>query len=77
MEKPREAAYNASIIKMINQIAEQHNHLPPNEAVEFIRQHIHRFWAPSMMETLKEQSQSDSSQLHPIAKAFIKTERSI
>ncbi|MCW8864905.1 MAG: formate dehydrogenase subunit delta [Colwellia sp.] len=58
----------ASIIKMSNQIADNIGlHLPPEQAVLKVVEHIQLFWAASMKDTLIAYSKKEANQLNNIA----------
>jgi len=41
-----------NLVRMSNQIASNFEHLPTKDAAEAVAQHLHSFWAPSMLADL-------------------------
>jgi formate dehydrogenase subunit delta len=58
------------LIKMANQIAE--NFSFHADASERVANHLHRFWAPSMLQRLETQRQHEGSDLRPEVVAALK-----
>ncbi|MGP4020792.1 formate dehydrogenase subunit delta [Saccharopolyspora sp. 5N708] len=56
-------------VRMANEIAVQFPHLPPEQAVDIIADHIKMFWDPRMKAELHRYATSDPDTLHPLALA--------
>ena len=57
------------LMKMANQIAD--NLSFHDDAVERIADHLHRFWAPSMLQKIVEHEAAGAGGLNPAAKAAV------
>ena len=59
------------LVRMINQIAQFFDPYPPTEAVAGIKEHLHKFWDPSMRRELIGARQLLAPRLHPLANSAL------
>ena len=55
------------LVRMVNQIAQFFDAYPEAEAVAFVKEHLQKFWDPSMRKELLEARQLLAEHLHPLA----------
>ena len=60
-----------TLIKMANQIAANNEHFSPDDATDYVANHLRRFWARSMKQMIIDYVEQDGSQLSPVAKQAI------
>jgi len=59
------------LVRMVNQIAAFFEAYPPDEARDGVRQHLKRFWDPSMRAELIAARAQLEDALHPIARSAL------
>lgn len=60
-----------TLIKMANQIAANNGHFSPDDAADYVANHLRRFWARSMKQMIIDYVEQDGSQLSPVAKLAV------
>ena len=58
---------DASLVRMLNQIAQNFGYLPPGEAAAETANHLRQFWTPEMLEHLAEHLEAGGGDLSPVA----------
>lgn len=56
-------------VRMINDIAEQFGHVPPEQAAKEIAQHVTKFWDPRMKTDLRKRAANEPDSFDPLALA--------
>ena len=55
------------LVRMVNQIAQFFDAYPEGEAVAGVKEHLQKFWDPSMRKDLLDARQLLAARLHPLA----------
>jgi formate dehydrogenase subunit delta len=66
-----EAANDATLVRMANQIAANVAYLPPPAAAAAVAAHLHSFWAPPMRDALQRIAEDEPAGLDPLVLAAL------
>ena len=64
-------AADTQLIKMLNQIAENFAHQGEQQAAKDTLDHIQKFWAPAMMEKLRQLNDGEQQRLSVISRRVL------
>lgn len=66
-----DAANDAALVRMANQIAANLAYLPPTEAADTVAGHLRSFWTPAMRVALQRLATDEPASLDPLVLAAV------